>query len=46
MLAGDINKGRIYHFDPNADRTGLTLDGSLKYKIADANKDLKQKIFA
>jgi hypothetical protein len=46
MFVGDISKGRIYHFDLNTDRTVLALDGSLKDKIADGNKELKEKIFA
>jgi glucose/arabinose dehydrogenase len=36
MLVGDVNNGRIYHFDLNEDRTELILEGPLADKIVDA----------
>ena len=33
MFVADVNNGYIYHFDLNEDRTGLSLEGSLKDKI-------------
>jgi aldose sugar dehydrogenase len=35
MFVGDINNGRLYHFDLNESRTGLALDGLLADKVAD-----------
>jgi aldose sugar dehydrogenase len=36
MFVGDVNNGRIYHFDLNEDRTELILGGPLADKITDA----------
>ncbi len=36
MFVGDVNNGRIYHFDLNEDRTELVLEGPLADKITDA----------
>ena len=30
LFVGDINHGRLYHFDSNQDRTGLMLEGVLR----------------
>ena len=34
LFIGDINHGRLYHFDLNQDRTGLVLEGVLEDKVA------------
>lgn len=34
LFVGDINHGRLYHFDLNQDRTGLVLEGVLEDKVA------------
>jgi len=46
MFVADINNGNIYHFDLNANRTSLLLDGQLKDKIADRPEELEKVIFA
>jgi glucose/arabinose dehydrogenase len=46
MFVADINNGNIYHFDLNANRTSLLLDGPLKDKIADRPEELENVIFA
>jgi glucose/arabinose dehydrogenase len=46
MFVTDVNNGRIYHFELNQTRTGLLLDGPLRDKIADTDKELKNVIFA
>ncbi|HEY6757578.1 MAG TPA: PQQ-dependent sugar dehydrogenase [Nitrososphaera sp.] len=41
IFVGDINNGRIYHFDLNEDRTGLMLDdGELEDKVGDNEDEL------
>ncbi len=42
IFVGDINNGRIYHFDLNEDRTGLMLEdnGALEDKVADNPDEL------
>ena len=45
LFVGDTNNGYLYHFDLNKDRTSLSLHGSLKDKIANSNKELKDIIF-
>ena len=40
IFVGDINNGRIYHFNLNEDRTGLMLDGVLEDKVADNEDEL------
>ena len=45
LFIGDTNNGYIYHFDLNKDRTSLILHGTLKDKIANSNKELKDIIF-
>jgi glucose/arabinose dehydrogenase len=34
LFVGDVNKGYLYHFELNSDRTGLKLEGQLEDKIA------------
>jgi glucose/arabinose dehydrogenase len=46
LFVGDINKGRIYHFDLNENRTELVLEGNLKDKVANTNKESRDAIFA
>jgi glucose/arabinose dehydrogenase len=45
IFVGDINNGRIYHFDLNEDRTGLALDGVLEDKVADNEDELSSIVF-
>ena len=46
LFVGDINKGRIYHFDLNENRTELVLEGDLRDKVANSNKESRDAIFA
>lgn len=46
MFVGDVNNGRIYHFNLNPNRTELVLIGPLKDKIADSDKELENVVFA
>jgi aldose sugar dehydrogenase len=46
LFVGDINKGRIYHFDLSENRTELILEGDLKDKVANSNKESRDAIFA
>nr|MDQ3853073.1 PQQ-dependent sugar dehydrogenase [Thermoproteota archaeon] len=45
MFVGDINNGRLYHFDLNQDRTGLLLEGVLEDKVANTVQELDSVIF-
>jgi aldose sugar dehydrogenase len=45
IFVGDINNGRIYHFDLNEDRTGLMLGGELADKVADNEDELSSVVF-
>ncbi len=46
IFVGDINNGRLYHFDLNEDRTGLMLgDGVLEDKVADNEDELSSVVF-
>ena len=45
IFVGDINNGRIYHFDLNEARTGLMLDGVLADKVAHNVGELDKVIF-
>jgi glucose/arabinose dehydrogenase/predicted MPP superfamily phosphohydrolase len=46
LFVGDINNGKIYHFELNDDRTSLVLDGELDDKIANSNDELDKVTFA
>jgi glucose/arabinose dehydrogenase len=46
MFVADFNSGNIYHFDLNKNRTELSLNGSLKDKIASKDEDSFKIIFA
>ena len=46
MFVGDVNNGRIYHFDLDHKRTGLALPGSIADKIATSDSQLQSLIFA
>ena len=46
LFVGDINRGRLYHFDLNKNRTELVMKGDLKDKVANSNKELRDVIFA
>jgi glucose/arabinose dehydrogenase len=45
LFVGDINHGRLYHFDLNQDRTGLMLEGVLEDKVAANVDELSSVIF-
>jgi aldose sugar dehydrogenase len=45
VFVGDINNGRIYHFDLNQDRTGLMLEDGLEDRVADNVGELGPVIF-
>jgi aldose sugar dehydrogenase len=45
IFVGDINYGRIYHFDLNKNRTALQLNGTLSDKVANSSKELDPLIF-
>jgi aldose sugar dehydrogenase len=45
MFVGDYEYGRIYHFDLNAQRNALYLNGSLADKKADSDSELQNIIF-
>jgi glucose/arabinose dehydrogenase len=46
MFVGDVNNGRIYHFNLSPNRTGISLTGSLADKVADTDSELNDIIFA
>ncbi len=46
LFVGDMNNGKIYHFDLNEDRTSLVLDGQLVDKIANSPNELEEVTFA
>jgi glucose/arabinose dehydrogenase len=46
MFVGTYNKGRIYHFKLNDDRTTLAIDGQLKSNVASNETQLADFIFA
>jgi glucose/arabinose dehydrogenase len=45
ILVGDVNTGRLYHFDLNEQRTGFNLKGQLADKIADTDGETKGTVF-
>jgi aldose sugar dehydrogenase len=45
MFVGDYNKGNLYHFKLNQNRTGLVLGDRLADKIANTPQDAKPVIF-
>jgi glucose/arabinose dehydrogenase len=45
IFVGDVNNGRIYHFELDADRTELALNGPLADKIANSTDELQDIIF-
>jgi glucose/arabinose dehydrogenase len=45
IFVGDIDKGNLYHFDLNEDRTELVLEGSLADKLADTDNENEGIIF-
>jgi aldose sugar dehydrogenase len=44
MFVGDYEFGRIYHFELNAERDALRLNGSLADKVADSDSELQSII--
>jgi len=45
LFAGDFHNGNLYHFDLNKKRTGLSLTGPLKDKIANKDDELRNALF-
>ena len=45
LFVGDINNGRLYHFEVNEDRTDLTFDGVLADRVANNPNELNSVIF-
>jgi glucose/arabinose dehydrogenase len=45
VLVGDVNTGRLYHFDLNEQRTGFNLKGQLADKIVDNDEETKGIVF-
>jgi aldose sugar dehydrogenase len=45
IFVGDIDKGNLYHFDLNEDRTELILEGPLADKLADTDEENEGIIF-
>jgi aldose sugar dehydrogenase len=45
IFVGDIDKGNLYHFDLNVDKTELVLEGSLADKLADIMMNNEGLIF-
>ena len=45
MFVGDAKYGNIYHFELDANRTGLVLDGPLADKVADNVEEMGNTIF-
>jgi aldose sugar dehydrogenase len=44
MFLGDVNDGRIYHFDLNKNRTQLLLDGEVEDKVATNPDEIPKKM--
>jgi aldose sugar dehydrogenase len=44
IFLGDVNDGRIYHFDLNQNRTQLLLDGQVEDMIADNADEIPKKM--
>lgn len=40
VFVGDINNGNLYHFEPNGERNGFVLSGSLGDGVADKTSEL------
>jgi hypothetical protein len=45
MFVGDFNKGRIYHFDLNENRTGLSLASQIDDKVVNSEREILNHIF-
>jgi glucose/arabinose dehydrogenase len=44
MFLGDVNEGKIYHFNLNQNRTQLILDGQVEDKVAGAPDEIPEKM--
>jgi len=44
MFIGDVNDGKIYHFDLNQNRTQLFLDGQVEDKVASTTDEIPEKM--
>ena len=44
MFVGDVNSGKIYHFDLNQNRTQLILDGQLEDKVVENPDEIPKKM--
>jgi aldose sugar dehydrogenase len=45
MFVGDFKNGNIYHFKLNGNRSGLSLEGSLKDSVADKPEEYEEIVF-
>jgi glucose/arabinose dehydrogenase len=45
IFVGDYAFGRIYHFEPDPQRTGPSLNGTLADKVADSDSEVQGTIF-
>ena len=45
LFAGDLDKGNLYYFDLNKNRTSLYLNGSLADKISDNDEAVRSQVF-
>lgn len=46
LFVGDINRGRIYHFDLNEKRTALDLRADLADRVANSTSEFRDSVFA
>jgi aldose sugar dehydrogenase len=46
LFVSDINKGRIFHFDLNKNRTELILRADLADKVANSTREFRDSVFA
>jgi aldose sugar dehydrogenase len=46
LFVGDINRGRIFHFDLNENRTDLVLRADLTDKVANSTREFRDSVFA
>jgi glucose/arabinose dehydrogenase len=44
MFVGDVNEGKIYHFDLNQNRTMLILDGQVENKVVENPDEMPEKM--
>lgn len=44
MFVGNVNEGKIYHFDLNQNRTQLILDGQVEDNVVDTPDEIPKKM--